>query len=897
VNPGTNQGALPQRVSDFSVPAGNDLAEALPEPYRTIFDQAAIGMAHVGLDGRFMRVNKKLCNTLGYPSAELLGREFIDITYHGDHAASKLRLQRLLAKKSAPLSPWCEKRYERKDGSLIWVSVSVSLVRGTSGEPDYFVAMVQENLTDLSADWYWEQDANFRFIRFSAHTKDASGHDMSRTVIGKTHWDLPYNDVSDEQWQKHKADLAARLPFRDFELKQVMHRGEVRYLSIAGQPIFDASGTFTGYRGLARDITERKSQEHKIARLTRIRAVLSGINALIVRVRTREELFNGACKIAVEDGKFGMAWIGTLNPKTLEISPAAFCGIPADSSIGRSPNTARGDLPLGQGMVGRAIRELHAVFSNDLKTESSVGGERRAEALRRGYQSLIVLPLIVHGAAAGNLSLFAKEANFFTPEETQLLSELAGNISYALEYIGKEEKLNELAYYDSLTGLPNRVLFQDRLKQALAQAQRKQSFVAVLFIDLDGFKAINDTLGHAIGDKLLQLASRRLTECVRSCDTVARFGGDEFALILSELPAAQDASFVAQKILNAFTIAFDLDGNETYITASIGITLYPIDSESMVGLIKNADSAMYGAKAAGRNAYHFYTAEMNKSGLAKMRLLTRMRHAIERKEFVLYYQPKVDAVSRRAIGLEALLRWQSPTAGTVLPAEFIPLLEETGLIVPVGEWVLRAACSQIAEWQRMGLQTVPVAINISGRQFQQPGLDKLISSVLAEHKVDPRRLEIEITESSLMQKPDDAIAVLKNLKALGIRVSVDDFGTGYSSLSYLKRFPLDTLKIDRSFVRDISVDADDAAITRAIVTMAHSLNLKVIAEGVETEEQLAFLRANRCDEAQGYLFSRPLSAADCTRLLAASRRAHRPAAMPGAPKTRAVLTKSLPAPI
>ena len=412
MNSGMNHYSLPRHVSDFSVHTGSKLTEALPEPYRTIFDQAAIGIAHIGLDGRFMRVNQKLCDTLGYPSEELLARVFIDITYRADRAASKERLKRLLAKKSEPLSPWCEKRYVRKDGSLIWVSVSVSLVREPSGEPDYFVAIVQENLADLSADWYWEQDAEFRFIRFSAHTKDASGHDMSRTIIGKTHWDLPYNDVTDEQWQMHKADLAAHLPFRDFELKQLMHGGEVRYLSIAGQPIFDANGRFTGYRGLARDITERKSQEHKIARLTRIRAVLSGINALIVRVRTREELFNGACKIAVEDGNFGMAWIGTLNPTTLEISPAAICGIPAESSIGRSPNTARGDLPLGQGMVGRAIREKRAVFSNDLSAEPSAGGERRAEALRRGYHSLIVLPLIVHGAAAGNLSLFAKEANF-----------------------------------------------------------------------------------------------------------------------------------------------------------------------------------------------------------------------------------------------------------------------------------------------------------------------------------------------------------------------------------------------------------------------------------------------------------------------------------------------------
>jgi len=454
---------------------------------------------------------------------------------------------------------------------------------------------------------------------------------------------------------------------------------------------------------------------------------------------------------------------------------------------------------------------------------------------------------------------------------------VAGIVEDITERKQAEERVLHLAHYDSLTGLPNRVLFQDRLKQTLVQAHRNQKIVGVLFMDLDGFKTINDTLGHAYGDKLLQLASNRLTQCVRGGDTVARFGGDEFALILSDLAAGQDAALVAQKLLDAIAAPFVLDANETYVTASVGITLYPVDSDGISALIKNADAAMYGAKAAGRNNYQFYTAEMNRSAQKKMFLETGLRRALEREEFVLHYQPKIDVLTGRTTGLEALLRWQSSSAGLVSPDEFISLLEETGLIMTVGSWVVRAACLQISEWQRAGVPMVPVAINISGRQFQQPGLDNLISSTLKAFNVDPCWLEIEITESSLMHKPVDAIAVLENLRALGIRISVDDFGTGYSSLSYLKRFPLNALKIDRSFVRDITVDADDAAITRAVLTLAHSLNLKVIAEGVETEEQLAFLHANHCDEAQGYLFSKPLSAADCTTLLAANRRLHKPA--------------------
>ena len=363
---------------------------------------------------------------------------------------------------------------------------------------------------------------------------------------------------------------------------------------------------------------------------------------------------------------------------------------------------------------------------------------------------------------------------------------------------------------------------------------------------------------------------------MRGGDTVARFGGDEFALILSDLAAGQDAALVAQKLLDAIAAPFVLDANETYVTASVGITLYPVDSEGISTLIKNADAAMYGAKAAGRNNYQFYTAEMNRSAQKKMFLETGLRRALEREEFVLHYQPKIDVLTGRTTGLEALLRWQSSSADWSLRTIHIAARRNR----PDHDGGQLGGAGGVSSDLRMatgGVPMVPLAINISGRQFQQPGLDNLISSTLKAFNVDPCWLEIEITESSLMHKPVDAIAVLENLRALGIRISVDDFGTGYSSLSYLKRFPLNALKIDRSFVRDITVDADNAAITRAVLTLAHSLNLKVIAEGVETEEQLAFLHANHCDEAQGYLFSKPLPAADCTTLLAANRRLHKPA--------------------
>ncbi|MDP1672017.1 MAG: PAS domain S-box protein [Burkholderiales bacterium] len=451
------------------------------------------------------------------------------------------------------------------------------------------------------------------------------------------------------------------------------------------------------------------------------------------------------------------------------------------------------------------------------------------------------------------------------------------------------EQLAHLAHFDSLTGLPNRVLFNDRLRQAVAQARRNNWIIGILFLDLDRFKRVNDTLGHVTGDLLLKQVAARLTATLRPSDTVSRLSGDEFAVILPELWSPQNAGHVAQKVLRALAAPYDLDGNEVFISVSIGIALYPADSSEIETLLRNADAAMYGAKAAGRNNFQFYTEAMNARAAEKLQLESRMRRALERHEFVLHYQPKVDIASGRISGLEALLRWQSSDQGLVPPAQFIPLLEETGLIVPVGEWVAQATCAQIRAWRDAGIQPVPVAINLSARQLRQPGFSEIMRRALAESGIEPQLIQIEITESSLMENPEEAIVILKQLEALGILLAADDFGTGYSSLNYLKRFPLDALKIDRSFVRDITVDADDAVIARTVITLAHSLGLRVVAEGVENEEQLRFLGENHCDEAQGYLFSKPLPAEACAALLSAERPLHRARLTEAADRTPAVL--------
>ena len=420
-----------------------------------------------------------------------------------------------------------------------------------------------------------------------------------------------------------------------------------------------------------------------------------------------------------------------------------------------------------------------------------------------------------------------------------------------------EQRLHHLAHFDPLTALPNRTLFYETLKKTLPQAALNGWMVGVLFIDLDLFKNVNDTLGHAVGDELLGHFSNRLVQCVRVRDVVGRLGGDEFAIILI-MQKQKAAVHVADKIREVLRVPFLLSGHQVTLTASIGITLYPNDADDAETLIKYADTAMYGAKQAGRDTYRFFTAEMNAEVLARLEMETALRRAVVNDEFVLFYQPKVQLSSGRIAGLEALLRWERPGHGLVAPHLFIPALEETGLIVQVGRWVINSACRQIALWMRSGVGAVQVAVNVSGRQFVGGDLEADVGKALDDFGVPPELLELELTESSLMANTDRTIAALKNLKARGVRISIDDFGTGYSSLAYLRRFPIDKLKIDIAFIRHVTSNPDDSAIALAIISMAHSLKLEVIAEGVETAAQLTYLARNRCDQVQGFYFSRPL---------------------------------------
>jgi len=492
---------------------------------------------------------------------------------------------------------------------------------------------------------------------------------------------------------------------------------------------------------------------------------------------------------------------------------------------------------------------------------------RGETAVRTGLHSAFAFPIVVGTEVLGVMEFFSYKVR--NPDEKLIESarSIGGQIGHYYHRRLAEEKIQYLAYYDGLTGLPNRALFSQRLNHALATARRYSKKLAVLFIDLDRFKDINDTLGHASGDKLLQDMAGRLTRSLRESDTVARLGGDEFVVLLEEMVDAKLAATVARKVISATVDPFILDDKPFHITASIGISAYPVDGDDEKSLMKNADIAMYLAKDHGRNNYQFYSAQFNALAFERLALESSVRHALANDEFLLHYQAKVDINTGGITGVEALIRWQHPELGMVSPDSFIPLTEETGLIVPIGRWVLKTACAQNKAWQDQGLPPIRVSVNLSSRQFNDRYLLEDIAKILKETGLDPEYLELELTESMVMYNPDHAVKLLTQMKAMGLHVAIDDFGIGYSSLAHLKRFPLDAIKVDRSFIKDLMAHREDAAITEAIIAMGKSLKLKVVAEGVETKDQLSFLRKHDCDEMQGYYFSKPVTQNEFAQIL------------------------------
>jgi diguanylate cyclase (GGDEF)-like protein len=501
-------------------------------------------------------------------------------------------------------------------------------------------------------------------------------------------------------------------------------------------------------------------------------------------------------------------------------------------------------------------------------TQGEYGDDYVLDRLRVGYvhQKIGLEPKWYTGAYRKYLSSLMPVLHEMSKNDNEkfmstfdaLLKVVFFDMELALDtyFHGNSQELLRMANHDALTGLPNRNLLHDRLAQAIHFADRVQGKIAFLFIDLDRLKTINDSLGHSIGDKIITEVSLRIPQCLRERDTVARLGGDEFVVVLFDVEKEEYVAQVAEKILRSIEKSITLEAQEFFVSGSMGIAIYPEDGKNQDELLKNADTAMYQAKQAGRNAFRFYRREMNTLSLGRLNMETQLRRALEKGEFLLHYQPQVDLTNGRIVGAEALLRWKSRD-GLISPAEFIPLAEETGLIVPIGEWVLEAACLQAVAWYQAGASSIRVAVNLSARQFVQQDMVEMVTRTLQKTRCSPHWLELEITESIIMARPEEAATTLKILAGMGIAISIDDFGTGYSSLAYLKRFPIHSLKIDRSFVLDIATDPDDASIVHAVIALAHSLNLQVVAEGVEDDAQLKFLREHGCDLVQGYYFYRP----------------------------------------
>jgi diguanylate cyclase (GGDEF)-like protein len=619
---------------------------------------------------------------------------------------------------------------------------------------------------------------------------------------------------------------------------------------------------------------EKARTEEQKERLARMLSALSETNEAIVRAKSPAELFRFVCEAAAQGGRFTSTSIAMERPDSDFFEIVAVAGPTSDRARQMRISTDPA-LPEGRGLSGRAFRAGKACIANDYLAERNAPIFQTAARLQ-GAQSGASFPLFTGGNVVGVMLFVSVEKDTFTPEFVELLQRLTANISLALENFSRadekkkaDERIEYLASHDSLTKLPNREMFNGLLRHAIEAAGRYQRQFPVLFIDLDRFKVINDSLGHEAGDMLLVEVADRLRKTLRSSDIVARLGGDEFVVVLEETAELADVECIAGNLLSVLGQPLQLSGHECHATASIGIAMYPHDGADVQTLTKNADMAMYLAKEDGKNGFRFFTKEIKAQSIERLTLESALRRALERNQFSLHYQPKVDMASGQITGVEALLRWEHPDLGLVPPMQFIPLAEETGLIVPIGRWVLKEACAQNMAWQRRGLRPVSMAVNLSPRQFADEHLLHDVDDALAASGMSPVLLQLEVTESMVMRNVARAIKVLNAIQSRGIRLAIDDFGTGYSSMSLMKQFPIDTIKIDRSFVRDLPRDSEDQAIAQAIISMGKALGMTVIAEGVETAEQQAFLRNHYCDEMQGYLFSKPLPASQLARLLKA----------------------------
>ena len=764
----------------------------------------------------------------------------------------------------------CEFRIVRPDGNTRWIHARGFPILDDAGNP-YRIAGVCSDITERkraetevrTLSRAMEQSpasiiitdrassieyVNPRFEQVTGYTK--------AEVVGKNPSVLKSGKNPPEVYEQLWAAISVGGEWRG-ELCNRRKNGELFWEFAAISGVRSENGEIEHYIAVKEDITERKEAQDRIRRLNRVYAVLSGINTLIVRVGDRDELFREACRIAVEEGGFRLCWIGIVDRSAMQIVPVASAGDDDGYlELVRGRLSLLDDAPAGHGVTAIAVRQKQAVVVNEVESDSRVR-HKKAHA-DRGLCAFVSLPILIADEPVATLDLHAAEAGYFDEEEMRLLRELAGDIAFAIDHIDKQERLDYLAYYDALTGLANRSLFLERVSQYMRSAISEGHKLALFLIDLERFKNINDTLGQAAGDSLLKQVAEWLTHSVGDANLLARVGADHFAVVVPEVKQEGDVARLIEKTMEGFLEhPFRLNDAVFRVAAKVGIGLFPDDGADAETLFKNAEAALKKAKAAG-DRYLFYTQKMTEMVAGKLTLENHLRQALDKEEFVLHYQPKVNLQSGRLTGAEALIRWNDPRTGLVPPGRFIPILEETGLIFEVGRWALRKAIEDYLRWRAAGLSAVRIAVNVSPLQLRNRGFISEIEKAIGIDEHAAAGLELEITEGMIMEDVKHSIASLQAIRAMGVTIAIDDFGTGFSSLSYLAKLPVDTLKIDRSFVIDMTTGPEGLALVSTIINLAHGLKLKVVAEGVETEEQSRLLRLLNCDEMQGFLFSKPV---------------------------------------
>jgi diguanylate cyclase (GGDEF)-like protein/PAS domain S-box-containing protein len=724
-------------------------------------------------------------------------------------------------------------------------------------------AQLLEILSDSSTDAIYVKDAEGRYLLFNQAAGRFVGHPPAE-VLGQDDRTL---FPADEALQVMASDRRLMQGGVVATIEETVStvQGPRTFLATKG-PFYDSEGRLAGLFGISHDITDRKNAEDVERRLNRALRLLSSCNMALVRADSEDDLLDRVCRLIVDKGGYRMAWVGyALDDAAQTIRPVCQRGFEAGYLERARITWAEG--PNGNGPAGLAIRTGRTQVNQDATTNPAMAPWRQ-DAIRMGFLSSIALPLRDGTRAFGLLSLHADRPNAFFPDEIALLEELAGDLAFDIATLrarqdkaAAEERLAFLNAHDPLTGLPKRVLAEDRLELAIAMAHEGRGKAALMYIDIDHFKTVNESLGHHGADAVLCQVAQRLTATLSETQTASRHGGDEFLVVIPDAANVDAIAAQAAAVLEALSRPFEASSGPLTLSASIGVALYPEDGTDFETLLRNADRAMYDAKDRGRNAVSFFDARMTAGSSRRLRLRRDLYAALERQEFRLHYQPKLDLTDNLIVGAEALLRWEHPDLGLVAPNDFIPLAEENGLIVPIGDWVIREGCRQLVHWRDQGLVDLSVAVNLSGTQFRRGDLVASVRAALAESGLDPARLELELTESILIGDTAAVLATIGGLKDLGVRLSIDDFGTGYSSLAYLTRFRVDSLKIDQSFVTGLADNAEADAIVRTIVQMAGNLGMTTIAEGVETAETLSRLRAIGCHLAQGFRIARPLPAA------------------------------------